>query len=106
MRRIIFNEDYMLKCLIVTSVTMFITLFTSPKIVAVGMLIWLINVGWIMYLLTRGRVPEMIKYHEENIENAKKNKRYFEFGIRSIALPLCAVGLIFVVLNLIVLFYL
>jgi hypothetical protein len=103
-KRLFYNEQFMLKILIIMSVMMFLSLFTLPKIAAIGMTIWIINIGWIMHLLTRGRISEMPNCHEERIENAKKNKNYFEFGIRSIALPLCVVGLIVVVVNLIVLF--
>lgn len=104
MKRALFDPKSMIHILIGMSVLMFVSMFAHPKIASIGLSLWILNIGWIMYLLVRGRIPELAIEHEKKVEEAKENNQPFKYTMYLIAFPMCAVGLLFVAVRLIMLF--
>jgi hypothetical protein len=109
MRKFFYNEQHMLKLLIGTSILMFasilISITTTPKVMAVGMSLFMFNVGWIVYLLGRGRFGEMGAYHNQRIKDSESEGKYVQAGVYGAALPMCVLGILVIVINLVVLFF-
>lgn len=104
MKNILFEPKPMINVLIGMSVLMFVSMFTHPKIASIGLSLWILNIGWIVYLLVRGRMPELANHHEKQVGEARENKQYFKYTIYLLAFPMCAVGLFFVVVQLVMMF--
>ena len=99
--RSLHDTQIMLKTLIATSTLMFISLFTIPKMAAIGLLVWVLNVGWSMALIFKSNntgISDVFEANENKAKAFKENGNYAMYGVQMIALPLCAVGLIMVVL--------
>lgn len=106
MKKYLYSVDKMIKTFIVMSFVMFICLAISPKVASIGLAVWVFNVFWIAYLLVRGNVDNLVRQHSKQIVEAKEKKEYFKFGIYSIALPMCAVGIVFIIIDLVAMFML
>ena len=91
---------------IVTSVLMFISLFFGSKIAGVGLTLWVLTVGWTVYktIFATVTMSQLVEHNEELSQDDLENKRYTSFLLRSVALPLCLIGLFFVALNIVFLF--
>lgn len=109
MKKIFYNHNHMLKILIATSILMFVSIivsgFTTPKIMGVGMLVWVVNLAWIMHLLTRGQWQRMNEYHDKETERSKAEGKLAVYGVRSVALPMAGLGMVFVVVGIASLFF-
>lgn len=92
--------------LIVASVAMFVSLFFSSKIAAIGLAVWVITVGWTAYktIFASITMNQMVEHNDKEAAEDLKNKKYLRFFVKSIALQMCVIGLFFVVINLIIMF--
>lgn len=101
------NPQVMIKVLIVTSIVMFLSIFIgSYKILGVTLSLWTLNIAWIMYLLMGDlSIKDILSTSEKRIQEAKENGHHFEAEVRTIALPLCVVGVIVLIINLVWLFF-
>ena len=106
MKAIMSNIKMMTNLLITTSAIMFVSVFTGiPKVLGVTLTIWILNIGWIMYLLLGDtKISRLVEVNEEKIDQLKENKKYAEVGIRLIAIPFVVIGLIVVFFNVASLF--
>lgn len=105
MKKLFFNEKAMIIVLGATSPIMIISCLFGSKSTAIGLASWFSIIVWIMYLLIRGRFVQSIEYHEKDIQKAKKEGKYLQYGVKSVAIPMCAVGIIVVIANLVVMFF-
>lgn len=92
--------------LIVASVLMFASLFFSSKIAGIGLTVWVLTVGWTAYktIFATVTMSQLVEYNDKVAEEELEKKNYLSSFVRSIALPLCVVGLFFVIVNLVIMF--
>lgn len=105
--KFLYKDRIMLNFLIVTSVVMFFSLFTGiNKLVGITMSLFLINLFWVMFLLVGGKgFSNVLESSEIKINEAKEEKNYLKEVVYTAALPLCAVGLIIIILQVGMLFF-
>lgn len=103
------DQKKMLNVLIATSVIMFISLFIGiSKLIGITMSLWVINVFWLMYLsffYSGVGLSDIVRTNERLIEEAKEKKNYTKVGVHSITLPMCAIGLLVVIGNIVLFFF-
>lgn len=94
----------MVKLLGLSAVIMIISLFTGNSVFFVSsftifIIITLINmcILWIK----NGKFSKLNEFNDKKVIEEFKSKKYLHAGIRFISLPMCAVGGIFVILSLI-----
>lgn len=105
----IYDPKIMIRVLIVTSLIMFFSLFVpSNKLVAITMLIFLLNVLWVFHIIfgvSKSFVEGIVNNAQDKAHNAGANGQRFLQGTYSIAIPMCAVGLIIVFLMIVSKFF-
>ena len=106
--KILNDSQGMLNVLAITSIVMFISLFTFiPKIIAITMTLWLLSIGGNLRLILfsgNHTLYDLVEANENKITKAKAEKKHIERGVHTMALPLCVVGLIFIGMTLMILF--
>lgn len=93
--------------LTVASITMFISLFFSSKIAAIGLLVWIIAVGYTMNktMFKNHKMADLVEVNNELTEKNIKEKKYLRAGVSMAVIPMMIIGLIVVVINLVVMFF-
>jgi len=94
------DTTLMLKVLIVTSILMFFSLFIAPpKIIGTFLLLWVVNVFWIVKLLFNSSGLGIEDFGDSicaKIDEASANKNYFMKGVYYITIPMVVIGMIMV----------
>jgi len=102
------DTTLMIKVLIVTSTLMFFSLFIAPpKIIGVFLLLWVINVFWIVKLLFTSSGLGIEDFGNDictKIDEASANKKYFQKGLYYVTIPMMAIGMLMVALIILAFF--
>ena len=98
----------MIKVLIITSILMYFSLFIAPpKIIGTFLLLWVVNVFWIVKLLFDSSGLGIEDFGNSvcaKIDEANVNKKYFQKGLYYITIPMMAIGMIMVALIILAFF--
>jgi len=98
----------MIKVLIITSTLMFFSLFIAPpKIIGAFLLLWVVNVFWIVKFLfdsSRLGIEDFGNSVCAKIDEARGNKKYFQKGLYYVTIPMMAIGIIMVALIILAFF--
>lgn len=102
------DTTFMLKALIVTSTLMFFSIFIAPpKIIGVFLLLWVVNVFWIVKLLFDSSglgIEDFGNSVCDKIDEVSVNKNYFMKSVYYATIPMMAIGMIMVLLIILAFF--
>lgn len=103
----IYDGKAMVKVLGVASFLMIAAQFVPNSAVsATGLLLYTLNVIWLMYILFvrgyEGGVTGLAKNVEVDIVTHTKEHRHFRAGVSAVAIPLCVVGIVKVFMLIVV----
>jgi len=102
------DTTLMIKALIITSILMlFSLLIAPPKIIGTFLLIWVINVFWIVNLVFDSSglgIEDIGNSVCAKIDEASANKKYFQKGLYYVTIPMMAIGMIMVALIILAFF--
>lgn len=92
----------------VSSLLMFASLFFGSKICAIGLLQYFLVVSWTMnkVLFNRFTIADFYNTVIKKSEESFKNKSYAMSGIYFVTIPMIIIGIVVIVLNIFVLFFL
>ena len=90
----------------IASIFMLISLFFSSKIAGLGLLLWVLTVGWTMSktMFSNTSIDKLVKHNDKLIGEAWEKKKITETSVRMLAIPMSVIGLIIVFLNIALLF--
>jgi len=91
---------FMIKVLVVTSILMFISIFTvMPKVIGFFLLIWVANVFWNLKLLLNSSglgLADFTNSVGSKINEARTEKKHFQKALYFITIPMMTIGMIMV----------
>lgn len=92
----------------ISSVLMFMSLFFGTKIAGIGLLLWIVVLGWTMYKTMFQYVPisKIVERNTELMSDNFKEKKYTESAMRMLVVPLSVIGIFVVFLNIFALMFL
>lgn len=92
-----------LKCLKISSILFFVSIFVNKYIFVLCTVIWIANIIWCMsktLKVSNTSMKEVLEYHDKRTKELQSTNKINGF-VYSLAIPMCIIGCIVLILSLI-----